>query len=338
MSENRSIVLKRHPTGEIVPEDFALRSGPVPEPSAGAFVTRNLVLSMDAGFRQWMNEGAGDNYLPGMALETPVQSIVLGRVVASEHPDYPVGTIVNARTAWEDYSLLDGSDLCSPLEVDPGVPLEEYMATLGPTGMTAYFGLLDIGRPVAGEVLLVSAAGGAVGTVVGQLGRLRGCHCIGLTSTEEKARWLVEEVGYHAAISRERYPDLPTALREAAPEGLDIVFDNVGGKVLDAALGHLRERARLVLCGAIAQYERDEPEPVFNTWELITKRATASGFMFSDYVDRFDVAMGELEGYLKAASLKGFLNVYEGLEQTPQAFCDMMRGRSRGKCLVKLGE
>lgn len=332
----QSIVLQRYPRGAIVPEDFALRESAVPEPAPGEFVTRNLILSMDAGFRQWMNEGAGDNYLPGMALETPVQSIVLGRVEASQNPEYPVGTVVNARTAWETHSLLDGSDLCSAVAVDPDVPLEEYMATLGPTGMTAWFGLLDLGRPQQGEVLVVSAAGGAVGTVVGQLGRINGCHCIGLTSSEDKARWLVEEVGYHRALSRERYPDLPAALQEAAPEGLDIFFDNVGGKVLDAALGHLKERARLVLCGAIAQYERESPEPVFNTWELITKRASASGFMFSDYADQFGAAMAGLAGYLKSGELRGFLNVYEGLEQAPRAFCDMMQGRSRGKCLVRI--
>ncbi|GAB3287585.1 MDR family NADP-dependent oxidoreductase [Parahaliea aestuarii] len=338
MTSNQAVVLARFPRGEITPEDFAIRDIPVPEPDPGQFVTRNLVLSMDAGFRQWMNEGAGDNYLPGMALETPVQSIVLGRVVASEHADYPVGTVVNARTAWEEYSLLDGSDLCSPLTLDPRVPVEEYMATLGPTGMTAYFGLLEVGRPVAGEVLVVSAAGGAVGTVVGQLGRLQGCYCIGLTSSETKARWLEEEVGYHRALSRERYPDLPAALREAAPDGLDIFFDNVGGSVLDASLGHLRERARLVLCGAIAQYERDQPEPVYNAWELITKRATASGFMFSDYADRFGEAMGALMGWLQAGEVRGFLNTYEGLGSVPEAFCDMMHGRSRGKCLVRLGD
>ncbi|MFV0276692.1 MAG: NADP-dependent oxidoreductase [Parahaliea sp.] len=337
MTPNNSIVLQRYPKGEITVDDFALRSAPVPEPGPGQFLIRNLVLSMDAGFRQWMNEGAGDNYLPGMALETPVQSMVLGRVVASRHPEYPEGTVVNARTAWEDYSLLDGSDLCAALAVDAQVPIEEYMATLGPTGMTAYFGLLEIGQPSAGETLLVSAAGGAVGTVVGQLGRIRGCHCIGLTSSESKARWLETEVGYHRAISRERFPDLSAALAEAAPEGLDIVFDNVGGSVLDTAMGHLRERARLVLCGAIAQYEREQPEPVFNTWELITKRATASGFMFSDYADRFGDAMDELAGWLKSGSLRGFLNTYDGLENAPAAFCDMMHGRSRGKCLVRLG-
>jgi len=334
---NRSIVLSRHPDGPIVETDFSLRSSARPVPGPGEFVTQNLYLSMDAGFRQWMNAGSGDNYLPGMALEAPVQSIVLGRVIDSRNAQYPEGSVISARAAWEEYSLLDGSDLCTRLEVDPDLPLHEYLSALGPTGMTAYFGLFDIGRPREGEVLLVSAAAGAVGTVVGQLGRLRGCHCIGLTSTEDKAAWLVEEVGYHVALSRERYPDLPDALAQVAADGLDIFFDNVGGSVLDAALGRLRERSRLVLCGAIAQYESSHPQPVYNTWELITKRATASGFMFSDYVEQFPTASAELAGYLKAGSLRSLNQLYDGLDQAPRAFCDMMHGRSRGKCLVRLG-
>ena len=333
---NRSIVLQRHPEGPVTVADFALRENPVPVPAAGQFVSRNLYLSMDAGFRQWMSAGAGDNYLPGMALEVPVQSIVLGRVVTSEHADYPVGTIVSARSAWEEYSLLDGGDLCSTLEVDEDLPLHEYMSTLGPTGMTAYFGLLDIGQPKAGEILVVSAAAGAVGTIVGQLGRLHGCYTIGLTSTEDKAQWLENTVGYDKGLSRERYPDLAAALAEAAPDGIDILFDNVGGAVLDTVMAQLRERARLVLCGAIAQYEAATPDPVYNTWELITKRATASGFMFSDYTEQFPTAMNQLGEYLKAGSLQGYARLYHGLEETPQAFCDMMHGRARGKCLVEL--
>ncbi len=333
---NRSIVLARYPEGEISESDFALREGERPQAAEGTFVTRNHYFSMDAGFRQWMNADSGDNYLPGMQLEVPVQSIVLGEVVESRHADFPVGAIVSARTAWEEYSLVDGSDLCSILEVNPALPLHEYMSTLGPTGMTAWFGLYDIGRPQQGDILLVSAAGGAVGTVVGQLGRKAGCHCIGLTSSEAKAQWLREEVGYHVAISRERYPDLSAALAEFAPEGIDIMFDNVGGAVLDAALGNLRERARLVLCGAIAQYELDQPQPVYNTWELITKRARAEGFMFSDYAAQFPAAIEGLGACLQAGSVKSFSQVYDGLEQTPRAFCDMMRGTSRGKCLVRV--
>ncbi len=335
---NRAVVLARHPHGAVVESDFAVRETPRPQVVEGSFVTRNLYLSMDAGFRQWMNAGAGDNYLPGMALEEPVQSIVLGRVIESRHPDYPAGAIVSARTAWEEYSLLDGSDLCSVLEVDPGVPLFEYMATLGPTGMTAWFGLLEIGRPRAGDVLLVSAAGGAVGSVVGQLGRLHGCRTIGLTSSAEKAEWLRDALGYDVALSREEDPDLPAALARVAPQGIDIMFDNVGGAVLDAGLGHLREGARVVLCGAIAQYESERPQPVYNTWELITKRACAQGFMFSDYAARFPEAIAGLGAHLRDGSLHSCSRVYDGLEQTPRAFCDMMRGAARGKCLVRLAQ
>ncbi len=333
---NRSIVLARYPEGEIRESDFALREHERPRVTEGSFVTRNLYFSMDAGFRQWMNADSGDNYLPGMQLEEPVQSIVLAEVVESRHADFPVGAIVSARTAWEEYSLVDGSDLCSVLEVNRDFPLHEYMSTLGPTGMTAWFGLYDIGRPQAGDVLLVSAAGGAVGTVVGQLGRKAGCHCIGLTSSEAKAQWLREEVGYHAAISRERYPDLPAALAEFAPGGIDVMFDNVGGAVLDAALGHLRERARIVLCGAIAQYESEKPQPVYNSWELITKRARAEGFMFSDYAAQFPTAIDGLGACLQEGTVKSFNQLYEGLEQAPRAFCDMLRGASRGKCLVRV--
>jgi NADPH-dependent curcumin reductase CurA len=175
-----------------------------------------------------------------------------------------------------------------------------------------------------------------VGTAVGQLGRLRGCRTIGLTSTEAKAGWLREEVGYDVALSRERHPDLPAALAQAAPEGIDIMFDNVGGAVLDAGLGRLRENARVVLCGAIAQYESESPEPVYNTWELITKRALARGFMFSDYAERFPEAIQDLGEHLKRGSIQSFTRLYRGLEQAPQAFCDMMHGAARGKCLVEL--
>jgi len=308
----------------------------MPDLNEGEFLTENLYLSMDSGFRQWMSEGAGDNYLSGMQLGDPVQSIVLGKVIESRHPGYGVGTIVNARSAWQSHSVIDGSDLCTPLVPAPGVALYEYMATLGPTGMTAWFGLREIGKPQSGEVMVVSAAGGAVGTVAGQLAKVAGCKTIGLTSSAEKARWLVEEVGYDIGISREEFPDLAAALAEHAPEGIDVFFDNVGGATLNTVMGHLRENARLVLCGAIAQYEAESPEPVYNCWELITKRALMKGFMFSDYIDEFPAAMDALSALLANGSVKGLVNLYQGVESAPQAFCDMMRGLSRGKCLVRL--
>lgn len=332
---SKAVVLNQHPKGAISESDFAVVDVAMPTIQPGFFIIKNKVFSLDSGFRAWMNEGAGDNYLTGMQLGDPVQSIVLGEVVESDHPEYPVGTVVSARTAWEEYSLLDGSDLCAPLEPAEDLPLSEYMATLGPTGMTAWVGFFEIGKPRPDDVVVVSAAGGAVGTVVGQLAKAMGCRTIGLTSSADKAEWLRSTVGFDAAISREADPDLDAALAREAPDGIDLFFDNVGGAVLNAAMGHLAENARLVLCGAISQYE-GEPDPVTNCWELITKRARMEGFMFSDYADQFPEILSDLAKRMRDGALVGFDQVYDGIEQTPKAFCDMMHGRSRGKCLVVL--
>ena len=331
----KSVVLDRHPSGPVQPTDFRLIEHETPELKEGGFITRNRVFSLDAGFRQWMSAGAGDNYLPGMPLNQPVQSIVLGEVIQSTHRDYPVGTFVSARAAWEEFSALDGSDLCSPLEVAADLPITEYMSTLGPTGITAWIGLIDIAQARAGDVVVISAAGGAVGTVAAQLAGELGCTSVGLTSTEAKARWLVDAVGYDHAISRDRQPDLSNALTQTVPQGVDVFFDNVGGATLDAVMGHLNERARIALCGAIAQYE-SRVEPLTNTWQMITKRARMEGYMFSDYADDFPRITQALESRLRAGTLQTFAQVYEGIDRTPQAFCDMMSGRSRGKCLVVL--
>jgi NADPH-dependent curcumin reductase CurA len=332
---SRAVVLARHPEGAVTEADFAVVEVPEVALPAGHFRTLNRVLSLDAGFRQWMTAGAGDNYLTGMQIGDPVQSIVLGEVIESDHPDYAVGTLVSARTAWEEQSVLDGSDLCSPLEVDSSIPLHQYMGILGPTGMTACIGLFEIGQPKSGDTVVVSAAGGAVGTVVGQLAKAEGCQVVGLTSTRDKAHWLESEVGYDRVIDRETQPDLAVALREACPEGVDIFFDNVGGEVLDIVMGQLKEQARLVLCGAISQYET-AVQPLTNSWELITKRARMEGFMFSDYFDSFPRIAEDLQKRLQSGTLVSFDAVYEGIEQTPRAFCDMMHGASRGKCLVRL--
>ncbi len=331
----KAVVLHKHPQGSIQESDFAVVDMPMPQIKDGFFITHNRVISLDAGFRAWMSAGAGDNYLQGMQLGEPVQSIVLGEVIESANELYPVGTMVNARTAWETYSVLDGSDLCAPLQPADDLPLAEYMATLGPTGMTAWIGFFTIGQPKPDDVVVVSAAGGAVGTVVGQLAKHLGCRTVGLTSSADKAQWLTDSVGFDVAISREADPDLTLALRREVPEGIDIFFDNVGGAVLNEAMGHLAENARLVLCGAISQYEA-HPEAVTNCWELVTKRARMEGFMFSDYAHQFPEILAELEQRLRNETLRGFDQQYLGIEQTAQAFCDMMHGRSRGKCLVVL--
>jgi len=331
----RAVVLRRHPQGPVTEADFDVIDIPEAPCSEGYFRTRNRVISLDAGFRQWMTAGAGDNYLTGMQIGDPVQSIVLGEVVESQHRDYPLGTLVSARTAWEESSLLDGSDLCSPLTVAADIPLHQYMGILGPTGMTAWIVFFKIGQPSAGETVVVSAAGGAVGTVVGQLAKAEGCYVIGLTSSRSKADWLEQTVGYDCVIDRETQPDLAAALQTAAPGGIDILFDNVGGEALDVVMGQLREQARLVLCGAISQYE-SAIQPLTNSWELITKRARMEGFMFSDYFESFPEIAEDLRRRIAEGQIISFDALYTGIEETPRAFCDMMRGISRGKCLVVL--
>lgn len=336
-SQNKQILLRQRPQGTLRESDFMLVSRPVRELRDGEYLTRNLYFSLDAGFRKWMNTGADDNYLTAMEVGAPVQSIVLGRVEASRHPDYPVGSLVIGRSAWESYSVFDGSDFLQALEHDGSFPLHEYVATLGPTGMTAYFGLIDIGRPRSGDTVLVSAAGGAVGSVVGQIAHILGCRTVGITSSEAKCRWLKEELGYDAAINHRAPGGLAAGIAEHLPDGFDIYFDNVGGPMLDQAVQHMKLGARVVLCGAIADYDQNDRESgVFHMWQFIVKRASAAGFMFSDYVERYPEAVRALSKWLAEGRLKSVVDIREGIAQTPKAFCDMLEGRSRGKCIVRL--
>lgn len=334
---NKQILLKHRPQGAVRETDFSHHVAEAPVPGQDQFLVQNLYFSMDAGFRKWMNGGTDDNYLTAMPLDAPVQSIVLGRVIDSHHADYPVGTLVLGRKAWESYSVFSDGDFVQRLEHDGSFPLHEFVATLGPTGMTAYFGLLDIGKPKAGETVLVSAAGGAVGSVVGQIARILGCRTAGIAGSAEKCRWLKEVLGYDAAVNYRDPAGLAVQLQRELPDGFDIYFDNVGGEMLDTAIQHMKQGARIVLCGAISQYDQVERESgIFHMWEFIVKRATAAGFMFSDYVGEYPAAVRQLTAWMSQGKLKSVVEIYEGIEHAPKAFCDMLSGKSRGKCIVKL--
>lgn len=336
-NRNKQILLHKRPQDILEESDFIVSESAIPEVGPGQFLVRNEYFSLDAGFRKWMNEGADDAYLTAMPLGAPVQSIVLGRVVASEHPGFPLDSVVLGRMSWEEYSLFDDSEFVQKLDYDGSFPLHEFVAALGPTGMTAYFGLLDIGRPRAGETVLVSAAGGAVGSVVGQIARILGCRTIGITSSEEKCRWLKDDLGYDAAINHRAPDGLAARMAAEMPDGFDIYFDNVGGPMLDLAVQNMKMNARVVLCGAIADYGHTGQESgVFHMWQFIVKRATAAGFMFSDYVERYPEAVAQLSIWLREGKLKSVVDIRQGIEQTPKAFCDMLAGNSRGKCIVRL--
>lgn len=334
---NQRVLLHRYPSGLPVEADFSLDEQPVAEPGKGEFLIRNLYFSLDAGFRQWMRAGAGDDYLSAMPLGEPVMSLTLGRVERSRHPDFSEGMLVLGRHAWETFTLTDASDFTAPLEVDPDVPLHHYLGTLGPTGLTAYFGLLDIGQPQAGETVVVSAAGGAVGSVAGQIAKALGCRTVGLTSSDDKARWLERDIGYDLGVNYNAPGGIEQGLRQACPEGIDIYFDNVGGEILDAALLNLRQNARVVLCGMVADYhDAEHPYGITHLWEAITRRATLKGFMYTDEVARYPEAMTRMKAWLDAGEIKSFDEIRQGIEATPAAFCDLFRGANRGKVVIEL--
>lgn len=335
--ENRQVLLHRNPVGAPQETDFVCYTGSVRALQDGEVLIRNLYLPMDAGFRQWMRKGSSDNYLKEMALGEPVMSITIGRVSASRNPDYAIDSLVIGRTAWEEYSIANGSDYLAQLDATAGIPLHYYAGTLGPTGFTAYFGLMDIGQIKAGETVLVSAAAGAVGTVAGQIAKIKGCRTVGITSSAEKCRWLIDTVGYDDAINYNDPAGLDASIKHTCPNGIDVYFDNVGAETLDCAMGNMALNARIILCGAISAYNRDTPVPgPYNMWEAITKRATLRGFMFSDYVARYPEALADLSAWIGSGQLNSFDHIVDGIDQTAGAFCDMFSGKNFGKAIVRL--
>lgn len=337
--KNRQVLLKSYPQGKLTPAHFELSETNVPELKDNEFLLRNHILSLDAGFRQWMNAGSGDNYLTAMALGAPVMSIVIGEIVKSNNSQFPVGQFILARTAWEEYSIGDGSDIATPLDMSGDVPISLHAGMLGPTGMTAYFGMVEIGDVKKGDEVLISAAAGAVGAAAGQIARIKGARVVGMASTDDKCQWLTNEVGFDDAFNYKDPAGLEALIEEKLPNGIDVFFDNVGGPVLDAAMGHLREFSRIVLCGQISSYNADGPMPgpsAEKMWELITKRTTMRGYMFSDYMDKAPDAFGDIVKWLQSGELKNFDQITDGVENTAQAFCDMLDGKNRGKALVRL--
>ena len=335
-TNNRQVILAKRPEGQIDESSFELINSPIPVIKDNKILIRNEYLSMDAGFRQWMNEGTGDNYLQAMELDAPVMSITLGEIIESSHPDYETGDLVMGRHAWEEYSLTDGSDFLTKLSRDIPYPIYYYLGILGTSGLTAYFGLTEVGKPESGEIFVISAAAGGVGYAAGQMAKAYGCYTVGITGSDDKCQWLEDEFGFDKTINY-KSREISDALNEICPEGIDIYFDNVGGKILDAVMANLKLEARIVLCGAIARYNSTESVPgPYNMFELITKRASMKGFMFTDYVEKYPEAITQISKWLDDGKVKSADQIYEGIEQTPTAFCDLFRGENKGKSLVNL--
>ncbi|MFF7153322.1 zinc-binding dehydrogenase [Streptomyces sp. NPDC008139] len=333
MPKSREWHLVARPQGWPVPEDFALVETDVPEPGPGQILVRNLHLSVDPYMRGRMNEAK--SYAPPYELNQPMHGGAVGRVVASRAEDFAVGDHVLHGLAWREYALVDAA---RAVRVDPDqAPLTAYLGVLGMTGLTAYAGLLRVAEFAPGEVVFVSGAAGAVGGQAGQIARLKGAsRVIGSAGSAEKVRMLVEEYGFDAAFN---YKDGPVAgqLRAAAPDGIDVYFDNVGGEHLEAAVSAMRVHGRAALCGAIAQYNATEPVAgPRNLGLMVGRRLTLRGFLVSDHEDLRPEFVREAAGWLRDGRLRYRETVVEGIENNLEAFLGVLRGDNTGKMIVSL--
>jgi NADPH-dependent curcumin reductase CurA len=334
---NHHVVLARRPREYPQYDDFRVTESQLPDLQEGQFSTRNLYLSLDAGFRNWMNESSGDNVLDAFALDAPVMGLTFSRVIESRHPDYSEGDLLMARFSWEEYSIASGDEFIVKLPADLQFPYSYYLGILGDTGMSAYFGLTDIGKPKAGETVLVSAAGGAVGSIAGQIAKIMGARTVGISSSEEKCKRLVNELGYDAAVNRKSPEGIEAAIAAQCPDGVDVFFDSVGGDTLQGAIANLSQGARVVLCGSITHYNAEESvSGPNNLFELVTKEATMQGFLTHLREDRYTEARDQLEQWIAAGQLNSIEYELAGIENTGVAFCDMFAGRNFGKTIVKL--
>ncbi len=333
---NRQWRLAARPEAMVGDEHFRWVEEPAPEVTAdGQVLVRTLTLSCDPTQRGWM---ARDTYLPAVAIGEVMRSFGVGRVVESRHPGFAEGDLVQGLLGWQDYALLDATSSSRLTPVPPGVPIPLAMSALGITGLTAYFGLLDVGRPAAGETVVVSGAAGATGSVAGQIARLKGCRVVGIAGGPDKCRWLLDEARFDAAVDY-RHEDVDARLAELCPGGVDVFFDNVGGEILDACLAHLALHGRVVICGAIADYNRSEPGPgPRNYLNLLLKRGRMEGFIVLDHLDRAAAAAAELGAWVAAGELRVQVDVQRGLENAPRTLRRLFTGENRGKQLLEVAE
>lgn len=330
MATNRRILLRSRPVGMITPDCFELVEGDVPEPGPGEAVVRVEYLSLDPTQRGWISY---DSYLPAVPIGDVVRSGGAGTVVASNHDGYPVGAKVFGLTGWQDYAVVGGDTMAQVLP--ESVEVIDALSVFGTTGLTAYFGLFDLGKPEAGQTLVVSGAAGGVGSVVVQLGRIADCRVIGIAGSDEKCRW-VEELGADACINY-KTDDVGARLDELCPDGIDIYFDNVGGDILDACLARIALRARIVACGAISQYNDTEPVPGPVHWfNIVPMRARVEGFIVLDYLPRALEAILAMHAWMAEGRLVNRVQIVEGLEQAPTAINLLFTGGNTGKLLVKV--
>ncbi|HEX3519430.1 MAG TPA: NADP-dependent oxidoreductase [Solirubrobacteraceae bacterium] len=334
-ASNQQCKLAARPVGLPTQSDWEYTTQATPEPADGEVLVQVLYLSLDPAMRGWMNDAR--SYVPPVGIGEVMRALGAGVVVASKHPNLAVGDHVTGLLGVQEYALVNGAAV---LKVDTSLaPLPVYLGTLGMTGMTAYFGLLDIGRPQPGETVVVSGAAGAVGGIVGQIAKLKGCRAVGIAGGEAKVACVVEEFSFDACIDY-KSEDVGAALSKECPKGIDVYFDNVGGDILDAALAHLARHARVIICGAISQYNATSAvQGPSNYLSLLVNHASMTGFVVSDYGDRYLEGATEMAGWLAEGKLVSREEVAEGgLESFPDTLLRLFRGENTGKLVLKVAD
>jgi NADPH-dependent curcumin reductase CurA len=328
---NLQVVLASRPQGSVTEKNFRFVESAIPSPGPGEVLVRNLYLSLDPYMRMRMNDGK--SYAPPVQLGEVMVGGTIGEVVESKDVRFKKGDIVGGRSGWQLFSTADATTL---RKVDTrGAPLSTALGVVGMPGVTAWYGLLKIGEPKPGETVVVSAASGAVGSVVGQIARLKGCRTVGIAGGPVKCAYVVNELGFDACVDY-KSDAFESRLREATPDGIDVYFENVGGVVLDAVLPLLNAFARIPFCGYISEYDETASHGVRHLRSLLVSRVRLQGFIISEHLDIWDEALSDLSGWLIAGKLHYHETIAQGLERAPAAFIGMLKGSNLGKQLVKL--
>jgi len=330
-SVNRQVLLVEKPSGKLSPDHFKMAEGKIPEPKDGEVLLRTRLISLDAANRAWMH---GATYRAAVEANTVMAGGSISEVVSSKAPGFATGDLVFADTGWQEYTALPAKHL---IKVPSVKPMSHLLSVYGIAGLTAYFGLLNIGQPKAGETVVVSAAAGSVGSIVGQIAKIKGCHVVGIAGGAEKCKWLVSDLGFDAAVDYKNTA-LFKELKAAAPKGIDVYFDNVGGNVLEACIAQMTNRGRIACCGAVSQYDGapSATGPRGVPGLIVVKRLLMQGFIVMDFYDQREKALADLQSWVASGKLKVQEDIIDGLENTPKALIGLLNGDNRGKRMVKV--
>jgi len=336
---NHQVRLAQRPVGMPTRDNWSFTTEPVQQPGPGDVLVKTLALSLDPAMRGWMNDAK--SYIPPVGIGEVMRAGGIGKVVASQNPKFAVGDLVSAALGVQEYATIaqDQVQRSGLFRIDPRLgSTTQWLNVLGMPGMTAYFGLLDVGQPRPGDTVVVSGAAGAVGQTVGQLAKIKGCRVVGIAGGRAKCDWVVNELGFDACVDY-KAGDVKAGLKEHCPKGVDVYFDNVGGEILDAVLARLARGARIVICGAISQYNNTAPvQGPKNYLSLLVHRARMEGMVVFDYADRFPIAVAELAGYLKDGRMKSKEDVVKGIGTFPEALTRLFTGENFGKLVLQVAQ